>query len=194
MPDWEEQALARHIGYMPQDFVLFSGTIKENIARIEGAVNRDAEAIDAAAVAAAKAAGAHEMILHLSKGYDTVIGVNGSGLSSGQAQRIALARALYRDPRILVLDEPNAHMDAEGEGHLVALLNRLKAEGRTILVVAHRNNILASADRILVLKDGCVAGYGTMGEILADAARAMHTTAAPPAQQPVAAPTVMKRA
>jgi ATP-binding cassette subfamily C protein len=185
MTDWDEEVLARHIGYMPQDFVLFAGTVKDNIARFEGLLNPDSAAIDAAAVAAAQAAGAHAMILHLPKGYDTVIGVNGSGLSSGQAQRIALARALYREPRILVLDEPNAHLDADGEGHLAELLARLKAQGRTIVVVAHRNSILAAADRILVLRDGRVAAFGTLAEMLADAARAMEAAAAPAAPDAV---------
>ena len=158
--DWDPERLARHIGYLPQDFVLFPGTVKDNIARFRGWAGEDAEALDRLAVEAATAAGAHAMILRLPNGYDTVLGSGGSGLSAGQAQRVALARALFGAPCLLVLDEPNAHLDADAEAALCQTLSALRTEGRTIVMVAHRGGVLSLADKLLVLDDGRATGFG----------------------------------
>lgn len=158
--DWDPERLARHIGYLPQDFVLFPGTVKDNIARFRGWAGEDAETLDRLAVEAATAAGAHAMILRLPAGYDTVLGPGGSGLSAGQAQRVALARALFGAPRVLVLDEPNAHLDTDAEAALCQTLSVLRGEGRTIVMVAHRGGVLSLADKLLVLDDGRVTGFG----------------------------------
>lgn len=163
--DWEPERLAGHIGYMPQDASLFAGTVKDNIARFR--TGEDAKAIDALAIAAAKAAGAHEMILRLADGYDTQLGWGGSGLSAGQAQKIALARALFGDPALLLLDEPNAHLDLEGEAQLLTALRELKARGRTVIVVAHRTGVLGAVDKLMMLRDGRIELYGPRDEVVA---------------------------
>jgi len=168
--DWDPERLARHIGYMPQDFVLFAGTVKENISRFRTALDEPGFDIDAMAIKAAQTAGVHDMILRLPEGYDTRLGLGGVGLSAGQAQRIALARALFGDPKLLVLDEPNAHLDADGEIVLDAALSRLSSEGCAVVVVAHRSNLLRTAHRILMLRDGRLESYAG----LEDLARAMR--------------------
>ena len=150
--DWEPDSLARHIGYLPQEPSLFEGTIKQNIARFSDGSN--GEEIDLLAIAAAKAAGVHELILKLPKGYDTRLGPLGHGLSSGQAQRVALARALYGDPVLLVMDEPNAFLDADGEAALLRSLAGAMNRGAAIVMIAHRKSILAGARRLLVLEGG----------------------------------------
>ena len=164
--DWDPELLARHIGYLPQDSVLFAGTIKENICRFASELDEDAAAIDAAVVAAAQKVGAHDLIVRLPSGYDHMLHLGGRGLSAGQAQRIALARAVYGDPVLLVLDEPNAHLDTEGDAQLIAALSRLKAEGATILIVSHKLSILPVVDRMLVLREGRVEHFGTRDEVL----------------------------
>jgi ATP-binding cassette subfamily C protein len=152
--DWPEEQLAQAIGYVPQEPTLFAGTIKQNIARFRYGAGEDAAALDAEVVRAAQQCGAHSFILRLPQAYDTRLGWNGAGLSVGQAQRIALARALFGQPRILVLDEPNASLDAEGEAHLSSALAEQKRAGVTIVVVAHRTGILAASDKLVVLRDG----------------------------------------
>lgn len=144
---WESERLGNFLGYLPQDVDLFAGTVAENIARM-GRVNSDQ------VVRAARLAGVHELILRLPAGYDTPVGEYGQGLSGGQRQRIGLARALYGDPRLIVLDEPNSNLDEEGELRLMQCLTRLWQEGRTVVLVAHKPAILAAVDEILVLQQG----------------------------------------
>jgi ATP-binding cassette subfamily C protein len=161
--DWAPGRLGRHLGYLPQDVGFLAGTVADNIARFQ----RDAEHGDALIVAAAHAAGVHDLILSLPNGYDTPLGAGGRGLSAGQAQRIALARALYRDPALLILDEPNAHLDAEGEIALIAALKAARARGASALVVAHRTGFMSIADKLLVLRDGRVEVFGPRDQVLA---------------------------
>ncbi|WP_375194582.1 type I secretion system permease/ATPase [Sphingobium sp.] len=166
---WDGDALAVHIGYMPQQLSLFAGSIRDNIARFscrEGAEpDRDGR-IDADVIAAARQCGVHEMILRLPQGYDTMLGWGGMGLSMGQTQRIALARALFRDPAVLILDEPNAHLDSDGEAQLIAALAQAKARGAAIMVTAHRTGLLGPADRILVLDNGRMRMSGPRDQVL----------------------------
>jgi ATP-binding cassette subfamily C protein len=164
--DWPAERLADHIGYLPQDFVLFAGTVKENISRFRGELAQSAQTIDAMAVAAAKAVGAHEMILGLPLGYDTPLGANGAGLSAGQRQKVALARALFGEPSVLVLDEPNAHMDTEGELALAALADRARDNGVSMLMVVHHGPLLGRADRVVVLADGRVQASGPLESVV----------------------------
>jgi PrtD family type I secretion system ABC transporter len=159
LSQWPREQLGRHIGYLPQGVELFAGTVAENIARM---ASPDADRV----VDAARSAGVHEMILRLPNGYDTVIG-NGPVLSPGQAQLIALARAVYGDPCLLVLDEPNANLDGEGEAALAQALGRAKARGATIVVIAHNAGLLLQADKILMLRDGAMQAFGPRDEILA---------------------------
>jgi PrtD family type I secretion system ABC transporter len=156
---WDAEDLGRHMGYLPQDVELFSGTIAENISRFAQA--EDQEIIDAALLA-----GVHEMIQKLPEGYNTQIGDGGQALSGGQRQRIGLARALFRLPAVIVLDEPNANLDTAGEQALVDAFQELKTRGRTVVVVTHKMNILSSVDYVLVLKDGQIQNAGPRDEVL----------------------------
>lgn len=166
--DWDQDELGKHIGYMPQEPSLFEGTIKDNIARFErGHTTGEKKKIDKAVVAAAKDAGVHELILQLPQGYDTPLGLMGAGLSAGQAQRIALARALYGDPIMLVLDEPNAFLDQAGEQSLIAALVKARTRGATVIVIAHRRGVLEAADRLLVLDDGRPKMIGPAADVVA---------------------------
>ncbi len=158
--DWDSAELGRHVGYLPQNVALFDGTVRENIARLD---QGDPTMI----VEAARRAGIHEMILALPDGYETRIGAGGITLSGGQCQRIALARALYGSPRLIVLDEPNANLDAEGVAALRAALAAAKADGATIVVVAHRPSVLADAEKILMLRGGRVERFGSREEVMA---------------------------
>ncbi len=167
LKDWEPDRLAKHVGYLPQDSILFAGTIRDNISRFEAFSGGAAEDIDARVVAAAQAAGAHDMILRLPKGYDSTLGIGGRGLSSGQAQRIAFARAIYGEPAMIVLDEPNAHLDAEGEGALIRTLMTLKKRGAAVLLVAHRTGVLNAADKLVVLREGMLEMFGPRDEVAA---------------------------
>ncbi|MBA4094799.1 MAG: type I secretion system permease/ATPase, partial [Candidatus Accumulibacter sp.] len=173
--DWDAEELARHIGYLPQDFALLPGTVAENISRFTADAEQEADraTVDEQVVAAATAAGAHPMILSLPHGYDTPLDASGGGLSAGQRQRVALARALYGRPPILILDEPESALDTEGEGALHAAIAAARAHGATIILVTHRNGLVALADRLLVLNGGAVASFGTPAELLArrDAAK-----------------------
>jgi ATP-binding cassette subfamily C protein len=173
--------LGRYIGYLPQDIALFDGTVAENIARM--AVEPDSAAV----VAAAKKAGAHEMILRLPDGYDTQILVGGARLSGGQRQRIALARALYGEPALVVLDEPNSNLDGEGGEALMHAIRQLKAEGRIVVIMAHRPAAISECDLLLVVHEGAVQAFGPRDEVLREQVRNHATIALHPQQAQQAA-------
>jgi ATP-binding cassette subfamily C protein len=157
---WSSEVLGTHIGYLPQDVELLGGTVAQNIARFEP--KADPQAI----VAAAKAAGVHELIIELGEGYETQVGERGETLSAGQAQRIALARALYRDPFLIVLDEPNSNLDAAGDEALTRAILGVRARGGIVVVIAHRPSAIAGVDLLLVLKQGRMQACGPKDEIL----------------------------
>jgi ATP-binding cassette subfamily C protein len=167
LDQWSPEALGRHVGYLPQDVELFPGNVAQNIARFEDPPNPEA------VLAAAQAAGVHDLIVNLPDGYETKVGERGSALSAGQAQRIALARALYRDPFLVVLDEPNSNLDAEGDEALTRAILGLRARGAIAVVVAHR-------DYILVMAKGRQQQFGPKEEVLTRVA------------QPPAAPRTLK--
>ena len=173
---WDRTELGPHVGYLPQDIELFEGSIAENIARF-GEIDADK------VIAAARSAGLHDMILRFPKGYDTSIGEAGSLLSGGQRQRIGLARAVYGNPVLVVLDEPNANLDDVGEAALVRTVQQLKARGCTVFLITHRPGILAVADRLLILEEGRVQADGPRDDVLAAraAAQAARSAAAPAA-------------
>ncbi len=157
---WNKDQLGPHIGYLPQDIELFGGSVSENIARF-GEI--DPEKV----VMAAKRAGVHDMILHLPKGYDTWLGDGGAGLSGGQKQRLGLARAMYGDPSIIVLDEPNSNLDDVGEQALVVAVNDLRQRGKTIVLVSHRPGIISTTTKLLLLRDGVGQMFGPTDQVLA---------------------------
>ncbi len=162
----EGDELARWIGYLPQVPSLFAGSIKDNISRFAASTGVDPETIDREAVRAAMAAGAHELILRLPHGYDTVLGPFGQGLSAGQAQRVALARALYGDPVLLVLDEPNSNLDQEGEAALMQAILGAASRGAAVVIIAHRAGVLARVDRLLMMREGVIQLEGPREEVL----------------------------
>jgi ATP-binding cassette subfamily C exporter for protease/lipase len=170
---WTRESLGPHLGYLPQDIELFDGTIAENIARI-------GEVDSKKVIAAAQAAGLHQMILRFPNGYDTRVGQAGSFLSGGQRQRIGLARALYGQPVLVVLDEPNANLDDEGENALLSAVLLLKQQGKTVVLISHRQGVLKVADRLVIMQDGLVVASGPRDGVLAalqtkrEAAAAAH--------------------
>ncbi len=174
---WDKKELGPSIGYLPQDIELFDGTIAENIARF-GEV--DPEKV----IAAAQKAGVHDMILRMPRGYDTPIGEGGGVLSGGQKQRVGLARALYGDPAVVVLDEPNSNLDDAGEAALVRAVLELKQQHRTIVLITHRTSILGVVDKLLLLRDGVPQLYGPRDEVLKALSQASQQQAA--AQQQAA--------
>jgi ATP-binding cassette subfamily C exporter for protease/lipase len=169
---WPRDELGPHIGYLPQDVSLIEGTIAENIAR-HGEI--DSERV----IAASKAGGVHDMILHMPNGYSTPVGVNGSFLSGGQRQRVGLARALYGDPPLLILDEPNANLDEAGENALDAALKVAKKRGQTILIASHRPAAIRNCDLVLVMQNGEVTLYGPRDQVLTTLAKAAGALPAP---------------
>jgi ABC-type protease/lipase transport system fused ATPase/permease subunit len=160
LDQWSAAGLGPHIGYLPQETELFAGTVAENIARFQD--DASAEAV----VAAAEAAGAHEMILRLPQGYNTPLGDGGTGLSAGQRQRVGLARALYGNPFLVVLDEPNANLDAQGEAALTRAIHGVRLRGGICVVVAHRPSALAAVDLVLVMAEGRVQAFGPKEDVL----------------------------
>ena len=165
LDDWDPEALGRHVGYLPQEFTLFEGTVKENISRFGAYVEDAQETLDRMAIEAAMTVGAHEMILGLPNGYDTRLGVSGSGLSGGQTQRVALARAFFGNPVLLVLDEPNAHLDGLAEQQLIQALGEARKRGATVIVMAHSRALLGLADQMIVLNKGEVDLSGPLSEV-----------------------------
>jgi ATP-binding cassette subfamily C protein len=172
LDQWMPGALGNHIGYMPQDVELFGGTVAENIARFEP--NAKAERI----ISAARAAGVHDLITStsLSRGYETQVGERGGALSAGQRQRIALARALYANPFLVVLDEPNSNLDADGEAALAEAIQGVRARCGIIVVVAHRPSALAGLDTVLVMNHGRIQAIGKKEDVLAKMLRPVAAT------------------
>ena len=174
LDQWRNEDLGRHIGYLPQDVALFDGTVAENICRFDVAATSDA------ILKAAQIAGVHDVILRLPEGYSTRIGQGGASLSAGQRQRIGLARAVYGDPFLVVLDEPNANLDAEGENALGRAIQLLRRTGSIVIVISHRPNALAALDMALVLYEGKAIAFGPSQEVFAR----VHASSPPSAPQP----------
>jgi len=163
---WDGDRLAQFIGYLPQSPSLFPGTIKENIARFSTMTEADKDTIDQQVMDAAQAAGAHRLILQLPKGYDTQLGPFGTGVSAGQAQRIALARALFRNPILLILDEPNSNLDHEGEVALNQAIKKSAERGAAVILIAHRAGILSQVDRLALMNGGKLVTEGPREQVL----------------------------
>jgi PrtD family type I secretion system ABC transporter len=160
LTQWRDDVLGRYVGYLPQEVALLDGTIEQNISRFDPAA--DPRAI----VAAARAAGIHEMIVRMPDGYHTEMGPHGASLSAGQRQRIGLARALYGDPFLIVMDEPNSNLDAEGEAALTAAIEGVTARGGIVIVVAHRPSALAAVDQVAIVQNGRMVAMGPKATIL----------------------------
>ena len=173
LDQWSSDVLGRHIGYLPQDVELFAGTVAQNISRF------DPEATSDRIIAAAKDAGAHDMIVRMSQGYNTQVGEHGTALSAGQAQRVALARALYGNPFLIVLDEPNSNLDSEGDEALTRAVRSARERGAVVVVVAHRPVGIEGVDQILVLKDGRMQAFGPKEAVLGQVLQPRVAASAP---------------
>ena len=173
---WDKENLGQYIGYLPQDIELFEGTISENICRFS-------EVDPSKVVSAAQMAGVHEMILRLPEGYDTLIGQGGATLSGGQRQRIGLARALYGDPVLVVLDEPNSNLDDVGEAALVESIKTLKSKGTTVILITHRPAILQVTNKLALMQQGLLQMYGNTNEVLQKLQQQANPQPASAAQQ-----------
>ena len=156
---WDRNKLGPYLGYLPQDIELFNGSIAQNISRFN-------EVDSSKVISAAEAAGIHDMILRMPDGYETVIGANSGGLSAGQRQRLGLARAIYDQPKLIILDEPNSNLDDQGERDLLEALQKLKESGSTVIVITHRTSILALVDKLAVLKEGVITSFGDRDDVL----------------------------
>jgi ABC-type protease/lipase transport system fused ATPase/permease subunit len=181
---WDDAELGKHIGYLPQDVALLDGTIEENISRLAE------DASPQAVIAAAKAAGVHNMIVRMPDGYQTRLGPLGASLSGGQRQRIGLARALYGDPFLVVLDEPNSNLDGEGEAALTEAIHSIKARRGIAVIIAHRPSALVAVDLVAAIQKGRLTAFGPKDEIIR--AKVAATTGEPansrePASAPLAA-------
>ncbi len=190
--DWPVDQLADAIGYLPQAVDLMAGTIAENIRRFRPVTPETLESSSSQVVAAAKAAGVHDLVLGLPRAYDTPVGAGGKGLSFGQAQRVGLARALFGDPVLLVLDEPNAHVDEEGELALLWAIKAAKDRGATVIVVAHRARLIGVADTLAVMREGMMLDCGPREAVIArmqaGAQAAQHAGSAVTMMRPRARP------
>jgi ATP-binding cassette, subfamily C, bacterial exporter for protease/lipase len=179
---WNKDELGPHIGYLPQDIELFAGTVSENIARFGEA---DSEKV----ILAAKRTGVHDMILKMPQGYDTVLGDGGAGLSGGQKQRIGLARCMYDDPSVLVLDEPNSNLDDVGEQALVAAVVDFRKRGKTVVLITHRTSAIGVTNKLLLLQGGTAQKFGPTAQVLSELSQAaqIQTAATANAAKPVTA-------
>ena len=166
--------MGRHLGYLPQDIELFSDTVAANVSRFRK--DDDADVIEAAQLA-----GVHDMILRLPGGYETQIGDGGAVLSGGHRQRIGLARAIYGNPSLVVLDEPSSNLDSDGDAALLSCIAELKKRGATVVMISHRPNTLGAVDKLLVLRDGTVELFGARDEVIARITRPtpLHSVPAP---------------
>ena len=162
---WPRESLGRHLGYLPQDIELFADTVAANIGRFR------IEDDDNEVIEAAKLAGVHEMILRLPKGYETNVGDGGAVLSGGIRQRIGLARAVYGNPSLVVLDEPSSNLDSDGDAALLACITDLKKRGATVVIISHRPNTLGVVDKLLVLREGTAELFGPRNEVIGQLTR-----------------------
>jgi ATP-binding cassette subfamily C protein/ATP-binding cassette subfamily C protein EexD len=169
---WQREDFGRHVGYLPQDVELFDGTVLENISRM-------AQAPSEAVFDAAKLAGCHDMILRLPKGYETEIGEGGAHLSGGQRQQVGLARAMFGNPKLLVLDEPNSNLDGDAESALLRALHTLKQQGTTVVLVSHRPVLVQGVEKVLLMRDGAVEMFGPRAEVLKKIMKPATPIAAP---------------
>jgi ABC-type protease/lipase transport system fused ATPase/permease subunit len=157
---WDRADFGKYVGYLPQDTELFAGTVRDNIARFREGVT-DEEVVQAATMA-----GVHDLILRMPKGYETDVGEGGMVLSAGQRQRVGLARSMLGDPAFVVLDEPNASLDAEGEEALMRAIEAMKAKGATVVIISHKPGIFRSADKLLVLREGRIDLFGPRDQVM----------------------------